>query len=81
MVHDPHANALVITARIVNSNVYRLMVDDGSIIDILYLNVYKRMNLSENDLNPTTTPLYRFTRDHVVPKGTKKLTITMGEFP
>ena len=53
------------------------MVDDGSIVDILYLNTYKRIGLAESDLNPTTSPLYGFTRDHVVPKGTAKLTMTV----
>ena len=53
------------------------MVDNASTVDILYLNVYKRIGLVENDLNPTTSPLYGFTRDHVVPKGMAKLTVTV----
>ena len=80
-VHHSHVDALVITDRISNSNVHRLMVDDGSIVDILYLNTCKRIGLAESDLNPTTSPLYGFTGDHVVPKGTAKLTITVGEYP
>ena len=80
-VHHPHVDALVITARIANGTVHRLMVDDGSVTDILYLNVYKRMGLAESDLNPTTSPLYGFTRDNVVPKGMTKLTMTMGKHP
>ena len=57
------------------------MIDDGSATDILYLNAYKRIGLAESDLNPTTSPLYGFTGDHVVPKGTTKLTVTMGKHP
>ena len=57
------------------------MVDNGSTIDILYVNASKRMGLAESDLNPTTSPLYGFTGDHVVPKGTVKLTVMMGEHP
>ena len=68
-VHHPHAHALVIIARIDNSNVHRLMVDDGSTIDILYLNAYKRMGMAESDLNPTTSQLYGFTRDHSFLRG------------
>ena len=78
-VHHLHVDALVITARIVNSNVHQLMVDDSSAVDIFYLNAYKRIGLVESDLNPTTSPLYEFTRDHVVPKGMAKLTVMMGE--
>ena len=57
------------------------MVEDGSTVDILYLNAYKRMGLAKSDLNPTTSPFYGFTRDYVVPKGTAKLTVTVGEHP
>ena len=78
-VHHPHADALVITARIANNNAHRLMVDDGSIVYILYLDAYKRMRLGKNTLNPVTFPLYGFTRDHVMPKGTTKLAVMVGE--
>ena len=33
-VHYTYADAFVITARMVNNNVHRLMVDDGSTLDI-----------------------------------------------
>ena len=80
-VHHPHSNALVITARVTNRNVYCLMVDDGSVVDILYLSAYKRMSLTEDDLDPDSSLLYSFTRDHVVPKVLAKLTIMVGEHP
>ena len=48
------------------------MVDDGSTVDVLSLNAYKRMD-------PNSTPLYGFTGDHVAPKGEAKLTIMVGE--
>ena len=56
------------------------MVDDGT-VDVLYLNAYKRMGLAESDLNPSTSSLYGFTRDHVVTKGMVKLTVIVGEHP
>ena len=80
-VHHPHVDAMVIIARIANNNAHRLMVNDGSVVDILYLNAYKRMSLAESDLNPTTSPLYGFTGDHVIPKGTAKLTVMVGKRP
>ena len=45
------------------------MVDDGSVVDILYLSAYKKMGLTEEDLDPNSSPLYGFTRDYVIPKG------------
>ena len=67
LVHHPHADALVITARVANNNVHQLILDDDSIVDILYLDAYKRMRLTENELSPTTSPLYGFSGDHVIP--------------
>ena len=57
------------------------MVDDGGAIHILYLNAYKRMGLTENELSPTTSSLYGFTRDHMIPKGTAKLAMMVEEHP
>ena len=60
-VHHPHADALVIMTQVTNNNVHHLTVDDGSTIDILYLNAYKRMSLTEDDLDPNSFPLWGFT--------------------
>ena len=48
-------------------------------MDIIYLNTYKRMSLTESELSPMTSPLYGFIGDHVIPKGIIKLVVTMGE--
>ena len=68
-VHHLHADAPVITPRVANSNVHLLIVDDGSTVDILYLDTYKRIGLAENALSLATSPLYVFTRDHAIPKA------------
>ena len=80
-VHHPHSDALVITTWIINNNVHKILVDNGSAIDIIYLDAYKGMGLNKCDSSPTTTPLYRFTGDHVIPKGMIKLAVTIGEHP
>ena len=78
-VYYPHNDALVITTRVANSNVHRILVDNGSTVDINYLNAYKRIGLTESELRPSTSFLYSFTRDHMIPKGTIKLAVTVGE--
>ena len=45
------------------------------------LDAYKRIGLDENALSPTTSPLYGFTGDHIILKGTAKLAIIMGDHP
>ena len=72
---------MVLTVRMANSNVHRMLVDNGSVVDILYWDAYKRTNLTENDLSPTTFRLYRFTRDHMISRGTIKLAVTVGKHP
>ena len=76
-VHHPHIDALVIIVRMANSNVHRMLVDNGSSIDILYRDAYKKTCMTESDLSPTTSPLYGFTRGHVIPRGTIKLVVTV----
>ena len=57
------------------------MVDDGSAMDILYLDAYKRIGLEENALSPTTSPLYGFTGHHVILKGITKLAVMIRDHP
>ena len=42
-VYLPYEDALVITAKIDNSMIYRVLIDSGSAINILYWNGYKRL--------------------------------------
>ena len=72
---------MVIIARLANKNDHRLILDDGSAIDILYLDAYKRLGLTDNELNPTTSLLYGFTVDHLISRGTAMLTMTVREHP
>ena len=74
-----HSGALVITARVANSNVHRMLVNNRSAMDIIYLDAYKRMGLTECELSPTTMPLYGFIGAHVIPKGMIKLIVSVGE--
>ena len=55
-VHHPHTDTLVITVRVANSNVHIMLVDNGSVVNILYWDVYKKTGLIESDLNPTNLP-------------------------
>ena len=67
-VHHPHEDALVVTAKIANNIVHRILVDNGSTINVLYWHTYQKIGLTRTNLSPTTSPLYGFTRDYVVPK-------------
>ena len=54
---QPHDDALVITLQIGGYDVKRVMVDQGSIAEIMYPNLYKGLNVKVEDLTPYSSPL------------------------
>ena len=72
---------MVITVRVANNNVHLLLVMTAVSLTSFYLNMYKRMRLTESELSPTTSPLYGFTGYHVFPIGTVKLAMIVGKHP
>ena len=80
LVHHLHCDALVIKGMMANNNVYRILVDNGSSVDILYYQAFQRMGLRNNDLRPSPNPIYSFTRDSVVLVGVITLPLTVAEY-
>ena len=66
---------------IANNNVHRILVDNGSFVDILYFQAFERIELKVNDLKPSPNPVYGFTGDSVIPLGVISLPMTLGEYP
>ena len=66
---------------IANNNVHKILVDNGSSVDILYFQMFERMGLKVNDLKPSPNPLYGFTGDSGVPLGVISLPMILGEYP
>ena len=80
-VRHPHCDALVIKAMVANHDVHRILVDNGSSVDILYFQAYERMGLKVSDLKLSPSLVYGFTGDSVVPLGVISLPMTLGEYP
>ena len=64
-----HDDALVITLRIVGYDMKRVMVDQGSVVEIMYPDLYKGLNLKVEDLTPYSSPLVSFEGKIILPKG------------
>ena len=47
---QPHDDALVVTLRISGYNVKRVMIEQGSAVEIMYPNLYKGLNLKPESL-------------------------------
>ena len=65
---QPHDDALMITLRIGGYDVKRVMVDQGSAVEIMYPDFYKGLNLKAEDLMPYSSPLVSFKGKIVIPK-------------
>ena len=75
---QPHEDALVITLRIRGYDVKRVMADQGSATEIMYLDLYKGLNLKSQDLTPYNSPLVSFEGKLIIPKGQIRLPVQTG---
>ena len=72
---QPHDDALVVTLRIGGYDVRRVMVDQGSAMDIMYPDLYKGLGLKPEDLTTYNSPLVSFEGRMVAPKGLIRLPV------
>ena len=59
----------------------RVLIDNGSSADIIYLLAYQQMKIDRERLRPIDIPLVGFTGDKVKPSGVVSLIIEAGTFP
>ncbi|RWW75919.1 hypothetical protein BHE74_00016018 [Ensete ventricosum] len=79
--YPDHNDALVITTHITNANVRRIMIDKGSSTDILYIDAFQNLGMTNRDLIPMTSTLIGFTRDAITPVGVATLPVTFDDEP
>ena len=72
---QPHDDALVVTLRIGGYDVKRVLVDQGSTVEVIYLDLYKGLRLRLEDLTTYNSPLISFEGKTVIPKGQIRLPI------
>ncbi|GAA0141815.1 hypothetical protein LIER_02870 [Lithospermum erythrorhizon] len=77
----PHDDPLVISPIIANFVVAQVLVDTGSLVDIMYLQAYDMLGLPRKHLKPVSTPLTGFTGHSVYPTGIAEVDLTVGEAP
>ena len=80
-VKQLHNDPLVIVLTIEGFNTKRILVDNGSSADIIYLPAFQKLKLDPRRLRPFDSPLVSFNGDRVYPKGIVTLTVTMGTYP
>ena len=80
-VKQLHNDPLVILLNIEEFNTKRILVDNGSSVDIIYLPAFQQLKLDPKRLHPFESPLISFSGDRVYPKGIVTLTITVRTYP
>ena len=80
-IHHPHDDAIVITLLIADYSTRRVLVDNGSSVDILYYPAFQQMNLGREQLRPVHSPLVGFGGMKVQPIGTISLPVVVGAYP
>jgi hypothetical protein len=80
-IHHPHDDALVVTLTIAGFLTRRVLIDNGSSADIIYLPAYQQIKIDKEQLKPIDIPLVGFTGDKVKPLGVVSLIIEAGTYP
>ena len=75
---QPHDDALVVTLRIGGYDMKRVMMDQGSVAEIMYLDLYKGLGLKPENLTAYNSPLMSFEDKMVFPKGHIRLLVQIG---
>ncbi|XP_023886362.2 uncharacterized protein LOC111998496 [Quercus suber] len=66
---QPHDDALMLSYRIRGFTVERVLIDQGSEAEVMYLDLYKGLGLKPKDLSKYDTPLVGFDEKAVIPEG------------
>ena len=80
-LHHPHDDALVVSIRVGDYNMHRMLVDKGSSADILYYLAFQQMGINRARLTPTNAPLVGFEGTRVLPLRAITLSVMVGDYP
>jgi hypothetical protein len=77
----PHIDAMVINCSVVGWDLHKVLVDNGSQADIIFLHAFDRMGISHSLLKPSDNPLYGFDGKGTFPVGKIELPLSFGVAP
>ncbi|XP_057526519.1 uncharacterized protein LOC130805751 [Amaranthus tricolor] len=78
-LQQPHTNPLVVTIKIGQMMVRRVLVDTGSTTDLITMECLRQLKFEENHLHPLDKPLIGFGGNQVISLGTIVLPVRVGE--
>ena len=80
-VKQPYDDPLVIMLMIKGFNARRILINNGSSADIIYLSAFQQLKVDPKRLRPFKSPLVSFSGNWVYPRGIVTLTVTAGSYP
>jgi hypothetical protein len=80
-VIHPHDDALVVTLEIAGYSTRRVLINNGSSTDIIYLTAFQQIRIGKDQLRPIETPLVGFAGTSVYPLVVISLQIIADTYP
>ncbi|XP_075654309.1 uncharacterized protein LOC142624579 [Castanea sativa] len=80
-IHHPYDDAIVITLLIADYTTRRVLVGNGSLVDILYYPAFQQIRLGRDQLCLVNSPLVGFGGMKMQPVGTITLPVVVGAYP
>ena len=77
----PHDDPLVIKTIVANKTIHRVLVDNGSSADIIFASTFDKMGIGREKLEPVNAYLRGFSGERVLPLGSLRLVLTLGDPP
>ncbi|KAM2364522.1 hypothetical protein ACFX1X_003469 [Malus domestica] len=77
----PHNDSLMVEAHITNFEVRQILVDTGVLVNIMFAEAFRALNVAEHLLDRSISPLISFSGDIVQPLGSIHLPFTIGTGP
>ena len=78
---NPHDDPLVIKTIVANKTIHKVLVDNGSLTDIIFASAFHKMGIGREKLEPVNTSLRGFSGERVPPLGSVQLVLTVGDPP
>ena len=77
----PHDDPLVIRAIVANKIVHKVLIDNGSSLDIIFASAFDKMGIGREKLEPENAHVLGFSGEKVLPLGSVQLVLTLGDPP
>ena len=74
----PHNDPLVITLRIRNYDIQRVLINQGSFAEVMYQDLYTKLSLGKAELTSFISPIFGFSGEPTVPLGKTVLPVLVG---